>query len=89
MRRGGIFDARPETKLLFHTMVKNTFRLSFLLGLPWFVGNYAKFELINFIFFPIIILVWVRFITYYYQSAICNSRTEFLFWILHLFLQCC
>ncbi|XP_023345208.1 uncharacterized protein LOC111714349 isoform X2 [Eurytemora carolleeae] len=37
-RSGGITDAKPETKLLFHTMVKNTFRLSFLLGLPWFVG---------------------------------------------------
>ena len=50
MRSGGIFDAKPETKLLFHTMVKNTFRLSFLLGIPWFVGNYAKFESINIYF---------------------------------------
>ena len=50
MRSGGIFDAKPETKLLFHTMVKNTFRLSLLLGLPWFVGNYAKFESINIYF---------------------------------------
>jgi len=49
-RSGGIIDAKPETKLLFHTMVKNTFRLSFLLGLPWFVGNYAKFESINIYF---------------------------------------
>ena len=50
MRSGGIFDDKPETKQLFYTMVKNTFRLFFLLGLPWFFGNYAKFESINIYF---------------------------------------